>query len=95
MVETFWAIQPTNSFFSLAVLLRETIWFSTSVDVEFNDLIICAERRNCTSEEFRCHDGGCILKQHRCDHDFDCNDGSDESKCDMGPFTVFQKIGFA
>ena len=36
---------------------------------------------NCTSEQFLCHDGGCVDRYLRCDKIKDCRDASDEFDC--------------
>ena len=38
--------------------------------------------RVCKADEFRCvRNGFCISARWRCDHDSDCEDGSDEENC--------------
>ena len=37
--------------------------------------------QQCTSREFQCLNGVCILNQYRCDNIIDCLDGSDETEC--------------
>ena len=39
--------------------------------------------RNCTEDEFRCTNNGCVRLAYRCDGDNDCTDGSDEDNCGM------------
>lgn len=36
---------------------------------------------SCPPNLFRCYYGACINKEARCDGDFQCADGSDESQC--------------
>lgn len=36
---------------------------------------------SCSMDQFTCSDGGCVSLQQRCDWNNDCNDGSDETKC--------------
>ena len=49
----------------------------------------------CANNEFRCADGQCIDLPWRCDHDVDCDDGSDEqncSKCSVWCIKVSMKL---
>ena len=34
-------------------------------------------------KEYNCRDGSCIMIEQRCDSQFDCIDGSDESECNV------------
>lgn len=36
---------------------------------------------NCTTDQFLCHDGGCVDRYLRCDKIKDCRDASDEFDC--------------
>ena len=38
---------------------------------------------SCSTEEFTCSDGFCILLEKRCNHEADCSDGSDELDCNI------------
>lgn len=40
-----------------------------------------ASKKTCNSNEFRCKNGYCIEKDHRCNNWTDCSDGSDEENC--------------
>ncbi|KAF5901847.1 low-density lipoprotein receptor, partial [Clarias magur] len=37
--------------------------------------------RQCLDSEFRCSNGQCVSQAFVCDEDADCDDGSDEAKC--------------
>lgn len=39
------------------------------------------EQRDCSENDFKCDNGICVPKLWRCDHQFDCKDGSDERYC--------------
>lgn len=48
------------------------------------------DNRECTADEFKCNDGGCIEKEWRCDSVPDCADASDEIDCNVVfSFTCF------
>ena len=36
---------------------------------------------SCAAYEFTCSDGSCVEERLRCDDNYDCADGSDESDC--------------
>ena len=38
-------------------------------------------KRNCKASDFRCHNRNCIPAQHMCNGVNDCEDNSDESRC--------------
>lgn len=38
--------------------------------------------RNCSTSEFRCKDGHCIMGIQKCDGEYNCNDMTDELFCD-------------
>ncbi|XP_063419022.1 very low-density lipoprotein receptor-like [Mytilus trossulus] len=40
----------------------------------------CA-KKTCSSDQFKCYSGQCILMKWKCDGQRDCNDGTDESDC--------------
>lgn len=40
----------------------------------------------CSTGHFQCKSGACIPDRWRCDHDNDCDDGSDEENC--GNYTL-------
>ena len=35
----------------------------------------------CREDEFRCNNNECIPQENRCNHRYDCEDGSDERDC--------------
>lgn len=37
----------------------------------------------CGPDQFRCENGKCIARIDRCDHKYDCEDGTDETTCGM------------
>ena len=47
---------------------------------------------NCSSNEFECADGNCIMKFEVCNHINDCGDNSDEDHCNnYGSYLEFQR----
>ena len=38
---------------------------------------------SCRKEEFNCFDGTCVAMEQRCNGKIDCDDKSDELRCDM------------
>eukprot|EP00731_Ephydatia_muelleri_P015095 Em0008g815a len=43
--------------------------------------VLCIPTAQCTSNEFACSNGNCILSTYQCDRDNDCGDNSDEIGC--------------
>lgn len=41
----------------------------------------CVPAHRCTRTEFQCGSGQCIPRTYVCDHEIDCEDGSDEHSC--------------
>ncbi|XP_057655031.1 vitellogenin receptor [Diorhabda carinulata] len=48
------------------------------------DEINCEPISNCSAGQFQCTDGQCIQNYQVCDHIYDCQDKSDEQKCESG-----------
>ena len=70
MGESFWAFKQPDEFIFMASYLY---LISISFTVELY--------RECTESEFQCSNKKCIPMRWRCDHDDDCDDGSDEQGC--------------
>lgn len=49
--------------------------------------------RQCANDEFQCGDGSCISNEFVCDEDADCDDFSDESKCECTGGRVWNECG--
>jgi len=70
---------------SLIVVCRQFV-FQIEVAIGVCFVVVAAvptvsPRRSCAPHEFTCSDGSCIDQQLRCNHNYDCADGSDEFDC--------------
>ena len=62
------------------------VWFEAekywTFSIEYNVFYFFPANMSCDVEEFRCvKSQHCILKSWVCDHEYDCEDGSDEVNC--------------